>query len=314
MDNDYIRQIIKNQYSKLNSNDVRILYDYVIKIKHAIQKLFYIDPQWISSDDIIAMSLLILPYVNNTENLTGFLELYTAKEVGHSDINMEPKYVFSNIQYNRCKRNNGKDIEQQDYSDILEYMHHNYLLLLDTIQTISHRLYVNWINIVPMSLNNYKELPVYIKTQLNIQHKQLSEWNPYTQDIDKIQMGLNVARIYETMSNELYNNILPVKWLIYDVVSLDKNKIYPILIIINELFDLNNKNVEHFTELWTQFISSTIESQTDTDINGITYSPDEILRLLRAIILAHDRSLKFANSNTEDGEEIIILLRKELKQ
>ena len=44
-------------------------------------------------------------------------------------------------------------------------MYHNFISLLDALFIVNGKLYVNWINIQPITLNNYKTRRIYIKTQ-----------------------------------------------------------------------------------------------------------------------------------------------------
>jgi hypothetical protein len=104
-------------------------------------------------------------------------------------------------------------------------LNQNYLLILETIEIISHKLFVNFINVQPITLHNYKDRSVYKET-----------FNYFYKNVDSLKR-LSFYDIYNTISIELYEKIVPYKWIIYDYVH--ENKPYPYLIVLNTFIDFS---------------------------------------------------------------------------
>jgi hypothetical protein len=58
---------------------------------------------------------------------------------------------------NELFQNNGDKI-------IYKLIHHNFIALLKTISIINGKLYVNWINIVPITMSKLRYSDIYIST------------------------------------------------------------------------------------------------------------------------------------------------------
>lgn len=173
--------------------------------------------------DIWGLFYLLLPFISNKDQLSqiGSLnDLYITKEP--SSVNADPeksmiKFKFTNVQYSRCDLKNHQFIPFNR-----SHLEHNYRLLISTIQTISHRMYVNWSNIVPV--NDFHELSVFIGTQLAIDNKTFLPDNGLP-TIDNIinYKHLFVGTIYETIYHHLYKSVKNIKWLLYDVRIDEQN-------------------------------------------------------------------------------------------
>ena len=116
--------------------------------------------------DVTALMFILLPFIDDNETndnkkmLSSLDEIYT-KKTKIVDINKEsPAYIYSNVQYGRAIRDN--KIEEISFNR--EFLDHNYCLFLETIHTVSNRLYVNWIDILPVDNLYYKNFLVYRDT------------------------------------------------------------------------------------------------------------------------------------------------------
>ena len=161
----------------------------------------------------------------------------------------EPSYVFCNIQYQRCLRDKN-EIKERIFKK--EYLDHNYYLLLQTIQIVSNKLYVNWIDVLPFDMITYKESQLYIDTKIKFQNNNNSEWNPCTETIfnesvnNKLK-GLPICDIYDTIANEFYYNILDTKWIIYDLILQTENQdLVPLILCLSYILDISGctNNIE----------------------------------------------------------------------
>jgi hypothetical protein len=150
----------------------------------------------------------LLPYISGkTKNITELKNILITKEVPVNINKIEPKYKYSNIQYGRFFRNKNNFTE---FEDIDSYMKHNFYLLINTIKTISHKLFPNWINIFPYSLKDYKTSPLFEETQMIYASHNLLEWNPtdinISDSIEEIINKISNKTNYLDM-NDIYNTI-----------------------------------------------------------------------------------------------------------
>ncbi len=255
---------------------LHILIEY-ISIRFAIKITDY-DSFWHqltqnNNRDIIALFNLLLPYIDDKEgNFDLHKQIYKLEDISIKKdpllekINDESinKYLISNIQYNMYHSTETKlsinNIEK------------NFSLLLETIDRVSNKLYVNWLNIIPLTLKNYTESNLFkssiklsydssestIIENLSINLKliptpNLRLLNTYfiLNDIDqqtKIDAntlsnisevdliydnliknkGISMGDIFNTIHNDLFFDILKIKWLIYQSTfnNVDIDEIY----------------------------------------------------------------------------------------
>ena len=250
----------------------------------------------------------LLPFLNeqgNPKTITSFDDIYVKKKKT-VDINLEePKYVYSNLQYNRCKRT-PNDYTERKFN--MKDLDDNFYLLLDTIKTMSNKMHVNWTDILPLTLKTYKGEQLYINTQKKMDAHVFDEWDPVDEADLKIgeelmcknlnvkTAGLGMYDIYNTIHRDLFKEIYKVKWLLYDIQTA--NKIYPIVVILRNFFNLSlnlaqidweNIDNEKFTYLWNKFVE---ESEVGNNITYKAFSiPAESLRkFMKGFLFSFDRS------------------------
>ena len=56
------------------------------------------------------------------------------------------------------------NLYENDLKLVYKTIHHNYLGLLKTLEIMNSKYYVNWINVVPILLEDYKVSNIYKKT------------------------------------------------------------------------------------------------------------------------------------------------------
>ena len=153
-----------------------------------------------------------------------YLKEYTKKY--NNNINYQ---VDEDLYYDMTKHKNKYFIEYElSIADILN----NFYLLILSINQVSNKLYVNWIDIKPIidykSSNLYKNTYKYNEQLDQFIHKDSDKYNydymiPYNVTFpDKILLksnykGLDIGDIYNIIHHELYFNIKEIKWLIYDL-------------------------------------------------------------------------------------------------
>jgi hypothetical protein len=239
---------IKNKSFKINDNNVQNVIDKIFpNLKQDQQKLIKTDTlqiieyiacrfcfdlknkelyynQFYQNDyrDIKSVINLLLPYIDDKN---GTYELH--KQVHTlSDI---AKTEITNINYDRSLN----DDEIYRYSE--KDLEINKKLILDTLNVVSNKLYVNWLNCLPYTLSNYKKSLLW-KESYNF-------FDFPNKDIEKLRYdpnyyGIHIYDIYNCCNQFLFQHILPTKWLLYEKL-LEKND-KPVMYIeeINRFFDL----------------------------------------------------------------------------
>jgi Mimiviridae putative ATP-dependent RNA helicase len=161
-----------------------------------------------------------------------------------------PKYVFSNTQYSRFDKSRGAYRRVEfDYSHIEQ----NFKLLLGTIKDMRYKMYVNWIDIIPVRMDDFKETDMYRHTEAKLMNSdtRLEEWDPIIDfpldDLSSVAKiaafnqkasGMNIEDIYNTISMDLYDSIVQYKWLLFDSVVLQGKDpaIVPNIVLIDTIF------------------------------------------------------------------------------
>lgn len=166
----YISNLIRNKIlPNLNKYEFDILMERLVLLIEYISIRFAIEPfkydlfwhQLTQNDnrDIIALFNLLLPYIDDVEgSFSLHHKIYSLSDIStkKSDSNLDSSknnYLISNIQYNLY---NDKEVSYN-----IDCVNRNFHLLLGTIDRISNKLYVNWLNIVPLTLQNYKSSYLY---------------------------------------------------------------------------------------------------------------------------------------------------------
>ena len=102
-------------------------------------------------------NLLISVCENNWNNSAlALLEKTTDINVNDGSV----KYLFTNLQYGRCIRD--EEIKEIKFNE--EHLRDNCDLLVQTILESSHKLYVNWMNIIPITEDDIDTSQLYINT------------------------------------------------------------------------------------------------------------------------------------------------------
>src|SRR4029078_6986126 len=156
-----VKLIIKSIFINSNDVDLNFLSKYVIKTINHIKKMFFLSPDLdieLTNNDnksIKWILMMLLPYINLSNSklisqIYSLNDIYTLKE---KDVNINsesPKYLISNIQYGRCIRDN--NITEIKYEN--QHIINDYKLLKESINIMSNRLFINWVNVFPYNINN----------------------------------------------------------------------------------------------------------------------------------------------------------------
>jgi hypothetical protein len=272
-----LNNAIDNIFPKLKKEDKYLLNKYLTRLINIIVTTFDIDDyknEFYGNNYRNCKWLLmyLLPFISTSvkplSELLSLNEIYTNK-VGVPDLQKEePVYTWSNMQYGRCVRDKLQEI-QFDESHIRD----NYYLFVDTILSVSHKLYVNWVDIIPFTLNDLNSIvlkkedfeqksaldlklktrlqKLYENTNINVLSNKLKDldfienFSPERKDPPMKKLtNLYIGTIYEVMANYLYYAIIDYKFLIYDISAMVDNFRFPkltplpMILLLKNMFDL----------------------------------------------------------------------------
>jgi len=314
---------IEKYFKKLIINDKNILKKYYKNLLIIIYYSFFenntnleVFKQKMSLNnysDASAILLLLLPFINSNEdtnNIISFNDLVT-KKYKNIDIKKDsPKYVYTNFQYNRCNR---ESITEIDYNE--EYLKHNYQFLVKTISHTCNKLYVNWVDVIPYNMIDYRHEKLYKNTKAQFDNGTLRDFDFYDNNnlIKNLQKltSLTIADIYETVTNEFYYQIKKVKWLIYDIKVENRNRPLPIILILNQIFGdtlsdsilldwikLPKNEQISMEEKWSSFINLAKTNNSFDNVGVISISAKNVKKILVSIII-------FFNNHYKDIENLV---------
>lgn len=222
--------------------------------------------------DLRALLAIMLPFISDNETDDKKRKLKKLEDL-YLEVDERGMFVYTNSQYNRCIRHNedGK-IVIMNRPFLKEYFIDHVQLLLMSIETISNKMYVNWVDVLPVKMNEFVNTKLYkdtvekfigkivtkpdgtIETKRDVSIQSVDIIHNY---IDPLP-GLSYQDFYNVMSNHLFHQIKNHKWLIYDMI-------------------IQKKPISYITYLETKFNlgpvwKGLLWSQTDkNDINTFTY-------------------------------------------
>ena len=271
-----IKDTIKNFFPSLNYEDIHVLEELtiftvdIISFKYGFEQGddYYLQWQQNNCSDIKGVILLLLPFIDDKDN--SYL-LRKLTDLNHMIYSKSGKYIPKNIlelerdqilQTHFKYGNMGigllpfsKDIPNDVLLDlypkneklIYKVIEDNFYGLLQTLDIINGKTYINWINIQPLNLINYHNSYLYKETEYLFLNN-FSESTLKSINID--YGGLWIGDIYNVIRNYYYEEGKKVKCLFftYDLVGGSKYLIN----ILNELINLEkiiNNEYNNFDDL-----------------------------------------------------------------
>jgi len=299
--NELKEAVIKKIFPQLNDIDTNYLYEKLIElinyislsfgwiidnstnngIDNVVKENYYNQLRANNYKDAKSLLLLLLPYIDDPNignddskcsDLKKLTDIYILNQDGVEDTqeyinNNPPKYKYTNIQYNRCIRGyTNTDDPQAKHRNIgFDDIGMNFVLLKETIARCANRLFVNWYNIIPYTLDKYEQSLLYKNSKELFDMGQYPYFNHLNinlnsnillQNLNDRVYHLYIGHIYDNLVNNHYFNIKRWRWILYDILDITTSIPTPIPIfatLINDLeLDYNNKTTINKTlvEKW----------------------------------------------------------------
>lgn len=235
----YIKDVLKSILYNLNYDEFTFVSDKCCDLIDHIHTKFLIKEEdninffnqltRKKNRDIIAIFNMLLPFIDDSNQYEKHKRITSLSDI--TLLKENDKYVVNNFQYSRGYYNKEKE-KYMEYSYSTEDVRINFELLKETINRVSIKMYVNWLNIVPVVLEKYTECLLYKNTM-----KYYNDDNQKYKDI-----CLQPDEIYDTIVNELYLNVLDFKWLLFEknilIDGVETNVMY--LDILNDIYPVYN--------------------------------------------------------------------------
>ena len=259
-----IKNMVRNYFPKLNTMDINVINILTVYTINYISIKFNITSteQWTQNNnrDIKAIINLLLPYIDDKDDgillksLTDLNHLYYSDNIISDDLkymsrdeSISKYFKYGNMGIGLIDSN---DLYQQNGDKIMyKIIHHNFIALLKTISIINGKLYVNWINIEPLNLNNYKKSKLYTSTNLN-KPTMFTLDNFINTETNFNYNGLWVGDIYNVLVNKYYYHAKKIKWLIF---PYEHNSNRYLIQILFSTLSVNFNNI-NFARIRYEFI------------------------------------------------------------
>ena len=250
-----VKQYIIKLMPKLNNYDINILYILTLYMIEDIS-IKYNFPrdigykQWLKNDgrDIASLCLTLIPYIgdNNYDIITKLTDIIyssTEKTIEKDITSLERSnaikryFPFSNFSLGLLNETtNLLDLYATGQHTIYHAIEMNFISMLETIKITNGKLYVNWINVIP--LVDYKNSQFY-KTSMNEISKLQEDVRNNNPDFinNHINNGLWLGDYYNVYANAFFYNFRQIKWVIF--CKRINSKYYYMLQYLNKMMDIN---------------------------------------------------------------------------
>ena len=294
--NDIIKTTVNNFFPSLNEIDNNYLYKLTKFCIEMISNKYFFKPEpdyyskWTqnSERDIKGVILLLLPFIDDKNNSELLKEIIDLNQLFYSKAFTISKYDKQKLQKTSREEalpiyfkygNMGISLLDEDNDNILDlhpngiklsnYMlEHNLLALLNTLEIMNGKTFINWVNIVPIS--DFTNSEIYIASKKYMDELVTNYNELYMSSIKN--NGLWIGEYYNIIRNRFYNDVKSIKWLLFPYSSGNTN-VY-LIQGLNKLFDINwtfnsNPFVMDIPEINSGFILSKFKKVYNNFSNNI---------------------------------------------
>ena len=286
-----IKKTVQSFFLNLNSTDINILSNlttYIVDMICYRSPELFVSQQFLQNNarDIKGIILLLLPFIDDKNNSYLLQKIRDLNQLLYSQQDTKiPEYIykirkeeilsshfeFGNMGLGLIPDNGALNLFENNEKLIYKLIFHNFLGTLQTLEIMNGKYYVNWINVVPLNLNNYMDSYIFKQTNLNT----INTMTNYA--------GLWHGDFYNIMRNKYYEDAIPIRWLIFpyeytNITTGVKNQIY-LIQGLERLFNINTINTinigdfrERIIEIYTKLIiSESILGFIDVDFIVLKY-------------------------------------------
>jgi hypothetical protein len=268
-----IHSVVREFFPKLNNEDIKILQALTTFIVDLISFKYHFDKtnedykeQWTQNNnrDIKGVILLLLPFIDDKEN--GYLLkslqdlnhlLYNTEkdfnksnsiplsilELSRDDEEIKNKFKYGNMAIGLLKKSEKQSTILNLYNNneklIYTIIHNNFSGLLQTLDIMNGKLYINWININPLNLSNYKASQLFKQSKTALRNFRYNINTSNNQNnLNRIKImnelennsltdysGLWFGDIYNVFRNKYYEDAKKIKWLLFPYETIIFKKI-----------------------------------------------------------------------------------------
>ena len=273
-----------------------------------------------NNENFYAIVNLILPYLDDKNSSFNQKNIKSYKDLVEKESN--EKKIYSNYFYDHneisdikfsdnFKKYNTLEFEtniQLNDTIINNYYDNISLLLFEVINSVRYKLYINWINIFPLTIKNYTKSKLYKNsTKINFPLFNVIDTSSLNNDViknipninDLIKesnemafnySGLNLEDIYNCLVNDFYLSIKRIKWLIFN--NLVGDKILLNIKILDDLLGLDNIYNESTYSLLSELDKKKFEKNwtsmkklVKSNKSFKSYKNEIIVKLFRSLVI-----------------------------
>ena len=250
---------INRIFAKLNHSDIKILTlltSYLIEdimVRYnMIDMNAYTQLTQNNGRDIISLCLTLLPFIKEgiSGDITSLSNILYLSNDSNNNINtdildisikdaIKENFPYSNFSLGLLNKNekNLLDLSYDNISLIYHIIHTNFISMLETIKITNGKLFINWLNTVPMV--DYNKTELYKLSMKEIKGIIDSREDDNIVETLNNNKGLWLGDYYNVLTNGYYYSIKSIKWVIFPK-RINTGKYYYSLQYLNEIFDLSN--------------------------------------------------------------------------
>jgi len=301
------KEVIDRIFPILRAEDKKLLLDSLVRIINFICIKFGFWKNNLKNENILweqltqnklldfrAVVAIMLPFIDDNETDDNKHRLENLEDI-YLKLDEKGMPLYNNSQFNRCIRHGtGNNITIFKRPFIKEYFLDHLELLLMSIETAANKLYINWVDVLPVRMDEYKNTNLYSDTVAKIVGKIVTNTDGSMETVRDGKVtgvvminnyidpnpGISYQDFYNVMANHLYHEIKNKKWLIFDIDISGKLISYityletkfNLKIIWKGLFwsQLTQNETNTFVYQWNNFLSS-INIYDNTILNSFYF-------------------------------------------
>ena len=231
--NNAITNLIDKNFSSLIQSHKILLVKHLIDLVKSLnyyfnEKNIVNQLQLNDCQDIYGLLIMLLPFYDLTQSnsVENLVELFTAEKSKELKTYYYVDHIFTKDDVEHYFINSAKSIKK-------------------TFSTVSNKLMPNWINIFPHKiknsseyvLDNYSSSDVYKNFEdMYINKKFPTDDILHSNDASKFLLGYHT--LYGTITKFFFDDIVPIKWIIYDILD-EHDVVYPTIIMIADILNIS---------------------------------------------------------------------------